>query len=260
MSDAESSWQRVSKGNQHSYDPRLTIYTHGQGYVNAAADRDLLDAPDCVHMLVDPETNRLALKPTDDDSGRSITREGDHGGDIHVKSALHKLGIDVEAIDDTQFFELEYEDGLAVADLSALVADEDASDGGDDDDGSDAEETLHCGEDGCEFTTTSKRGLNIHKARTHDTGEKDADTTPKGSERASRRARDDGDEGDATDTDTDDDSPSLATVRDCSEEVETVQDLAHLLDVSPNKARALARDANVYRDLQDKPPRPGVDR
>jgi hypothetical protein len=56
------------------------------------------------------------------------------------------------------------------------------------------------------------------------------------------------------------DVPSHETVRDCADGVDTVQELADLLDVDATEARFLARDADVYADLRDNPPRPGVDR
>jgi hypothetical protein len=47
---------------------------------------------------------------------------------------------------------------------------------------------------------------------------------------------------------------------DCAEQCETVQKLADLLDIETDEARFYARQADVYGDLQDRPPRPGVDR
>lgn len=55
-----------------------------------------------------------------------------------------------------------------------------------------------------------------------------------------------------------DDSPSLGTVRDCAAQVDTVQELAGLLDVSTDEARFEARRADVYGDLRDAVDRPGV--
>jgi hypothetical protein len=48
-----------------------------------------------------------------------------------------------------------------------------------------------------------------------------------------------------------DDSHSQQTVRDCAKQVDTVQELAGLLDVSEGEARFEARQADVYGDLDD---------
>jgi DNA-binding transcriptional ArsR family regulator len=55
-----------------------------------------------------------------------------------------------------------------------------------------------------------------------------------------------------------DEAPSAATVRDCAEQVETLSDLANLLDMGRGKARLLARDAGVIEEIRDDQPRMGV--
>ena len=261
---ADTGWKVVGKSQQHSSGPRLTVYTNGNGYVNKAADTQLLDRPDACRVLVDQERQRIALDPTDDQDpdGYSVTRENDaHGGDLRIVGALERLGVDVDALDDTHFLPLDGEGDLAVADASDLVEtttatdvrtdssdramDGTTSDADASEDEADEPEEFSCTYDGCEFTSESERGKNIHETRAHD-DEDEADDEP--------------DDHGGTEVPDPEDVPSHETVRDCADGVDTVQELADLLEVEPGEARFLARDADVYRELQDQPPRPGVDR
>ena len=223
---ADTGWKVVGKSQQHSSGPRLTVYTNGNGYVNKAADTQLLDRPDACRVLVDQERQRIALDPTDDQDpdGYSVTRENDApGGDLRIVGALERLGVDVDALDDTHFLPLDGEGDLAVADASDLVE-----------------------------TTTATDVRTDSSDRAMDGTTSDAD--------ASEDEADEPDDHGGTEVPDPEDVPSHETVRDCADGVDTVQELADLLEVEPGEARFLARDADVYRELQDQPPRPGVDR
>lgn len=61
-------------------------------------------------------------------------------------------------------------------------------------------------------------------------------------------------------SESDDAADDVAATLQAADDVESVQALADELDVSAGQARARARDAGVYGDLQDRVQRPGVER
>jgi hypothetical protein len=265
MSADTDGWEVVGKAHQHQSAPRLTIYANGNAYVNTAADERYLDGAEAVRVLVDREASKLALDPTDeqDPNGYSVTREEDsYGGAVRVVGGLERLGVDIDALEGTSFLPLEEQGEIAVADVSSLLDDQTATDTRTGDramDGttSDADDTeasqndeaeddeaegVACRYPDCDRVFGGENGRNIHEGQKHG-------GMWEGSE----------DHGD-TEVPDPEDVPSHETVRDCASNVNTVQELADLLDVDTPEARFLARDADAYGNLQDRPPRPGVDR
>jgi len=80
--------------------PRLTVYQHGNGYLNAAACRDVFDdTPEYLRVLADSDGGRLGFKLTDGDDPDAYSVSGadnESGGDIQLKTALRQVGVDPE--------------------------------------------------------------------------------------------------------------------------------------------------------------------
>lgn len=253
MSDT---WERVTKQFSQQTQPRVSVYADGDGHINAPADR-ALGQPDCVELLVDPETMRIALEPTDDDpQSYTISRESYAGGDICLTSALTQLGVDIAALSETVHPPVKFEDGRAIIDVSELAAESEATDGDTtstdaESDSPDADETrFWCGTCGAgPFDSTNS--VQGHHASLGHGSEVEWETSPPEDDTDAKT--DDSADADETGTDV-----STETVRDCASEVETLSELADLLDVSAGRARLLARDADSLTDLRDDVRRMGV--
>jgi hypothetical protein len=106
-------------------DPRLTVYSNLNGYINAAADRRWFEDYDELDIGFVADEGLLVLRPTED--GRySLSRESNkgQGADIHITSAIkHAWG--VLDIEDTTRVPLHEEGGHIVADLSELLTEDD---------------------------------------------------------------------------------------------------------------------------------------
>lgn len=124
-----SEWQQVRKQSTRRGDPQLSIYTNGDAHLNVRAVEEYFDDVDAVLLHYDPAGQRLAFEPVHDAVDAYSLTKADSGADIRLQTALTELGIDVDAIDETQFIPLLQEGELIVADLSDLPA----VDGQDDD-------------------------------------------------------------------------------------------------------------------------------
>ena len=250
---ADTGWEIVGKAQQHSAGPRLTIYANGNGYVNAAADKQFLDGAPACRVLVDAENTRIALDPVDaqDPDGYSVTREDDApGGDLRVIGALERLGVDVDALDDTRFLSLEKEGELLVADCSELLNDTAATRTGDrdldatttaaddeDDDTSDEDnETsqVWCGVCGAGPFDDQKALNGHHSGSQHDGPTNSMEHEPTGDELQHGPEK-----------------PAIELTREHAGLVDTIQELAERIDVSEGRARMLARQADVADQLDD---------
>jgi len=275
MSQAVDGWEVVRKDPGMQADPKLTVYANGDGYLNVAADRELLDRPEALRILIDRDTGRVALQPasSDDPNAYALVRtDSEFGGDISITSALHRLGVDVDGLEQSHFFSLSLEDGpsgqVAVADLADLLDDSESSsepetptdpekqsseDSEKESEAADGDYgQIWCGICGAGPFDSTQKLTGHHAGSNHD-----GDTLPASEPPA--ETGDPEDTGDAAVPDPDD-SLSVATIEDCARSCETVQELADLLDVDVGKARFHARRADVYSDLQDLRDRPGVDR
>lgn len=261
-------WTSWAERSQSRGDPVLSVYPTLDAWLSAVADEQWFADADRVTVHIGPDEQRLALEP-DDDGTHGIYREREHGGDVSIKSVLRRLGIDEPDESVRLPIEWDAERGWGVVELTPLrdrpddVADKivedvtaaaspDGNSGGQSDTGdtttgtigpadgaasdSDADAQYECDADGCDYTTDSKRGLAIHRGRTHD--------------------QNDAEDGSESDAEAADPSPAAQAAGDC----ETVQELADALDVSVGVARTRARKAGVYSDLQDQVDRPGVSR
>jgi hypothetical protein len=262
--DAGDGWEVVTKDPfaANGTAPELTIYTDGTGRLNAGADR-ALDEPDAVQFLANINEQMVGIAAADSADQLdtfSVTRGDSAGGDVRPRKALERIGIGIETIDETAKIPLDQTGDMLVADCSDLLEDPAADTRTDDSDramdgttsDADASDDEEGGEDGldlyecryndCEFTSASEHGRNIHEGQVHD--DEDGELEDHG----------------GTEIPDPEDVPSHETVRECADGVDTVQELADLLDVDVSEARFLARDADVYSDLRDNPPRPGVSR
>lgn len=258
-------WETVQKDRlKHQRTPQLSIYANGNGHVNAAGDQ-LLGKPDRVNLRIDDAEGLLGLVPTDEDdpNGYAVSRDTrndrSNGGDVNVKTALRHLGVDVDALEATRHVELADEEGIAVADLSGFPGlDSEGGQGGDPDADESSSGTTgeqphseararilsaladHGELSGPELESVAEVGSDVYQILSDP---EDAGTIS---------TRDDPDDGRQTLYSLDDESgPSLKIVRDAAASVETVQQLADLLDVDIDKARARAVTAGVYSNLDD---------
>ncbi|MBX0325766.1 hypothetical protein EGH21_22370 [Halomicroarcula sp. F13] len=123
MSSETDGFEVVRKQSTRRADPRLTVYQDGNGYLNATAiDRHFEDV-DGVQVLIDQDAGRIAFRPADEVNNvdtYSLTHT-DAGADIRLRTPLRTLGVDLDAIEETRYFDLEPADGLVVADVSALL-------------------------------------------------------------------------------------------------------------------------------------------
>ncbi|MDS0280336.1 hypothetical protein NDI85_21355 [Halomicroarcula sp. S1AR25-4] len=133
MSSETDGFEVVRKQSTRRADPRLTIYQDGNGYLNASAiDRHFEDV-DGVQVLIDQDAGRIAFRPADEVNNvdtYSLTHT-DAGADIRLRTPLRALGVDLDAIEETRYFDLNDADELVVADVSALLVVSDVA--GDDD-------------------------------------------------------------------------------------------------------------------------------
>ncbi|MDT3434646.1 hypothetical protein [Haloarcula sp. 1CSR25-25] len=107
-------------------DPFTNLLATIIDFLNAAACRTLWDErPDYLRILVDHEHTRLGFEPSDDTDPDAYAVSGaadESGGDLQLKKAVRRLGIDIDALEETTFLALERSGDLAIADLSDLVA------------------------------------------------------------------------------------------------------------------------------------------
>jgi hypothetical protein len=243
MSDADNlSVQWVAPAGGPNREPQLTIYSNLNGYINACADETWFAEYEAVDLGVVPDENLLVFRG--DDHGQfSLSRNAEkNGADVSITATLKRHWPGLE-LDETTYVDLVERGNLVVADLSPLLpVDDDQSSQDpstvDADDANDAEgdAAATCPDCGNEFK--NEAGLNIHLGQTDcwlgdeptESGESDHD--------------------DAAVPDPDD-APSLETVRDCAEQVDTLPELADLLDMTEGETRLLARQADVYGDLEE---------
>ncbi|GGO03693.1 hypothetical protein [Haloarcula pellucida] len=123
MSSETDGFEVVRKQSTRRADPRLTVYQDGNGYLNATAiDRHFEDV-DGVQVLIDQDAGRVAFRAASEVNNvdtYSLTHT-DAGADIRLRTPLRALGVDLDAIEETRYFDLEPVDGLVVADVSALL-------------------------------------------------------------------------------------------------------------------------------------------
>lgn len=124
--DLSDIWTPIQTAQSTRTKPRLTIYSNGNGYINAAADKEFFDTPEALRLFVDEDSNRIGFVPVEDkteDGAYSFTTDTDydHGGDIRLIPALEVLGVDINDLDDTRFFRIKEHEGLPSADVSELL-------------------------------------------------------------------------------------------------------------------------------------------
>jgi len=118
-------FQLVTKRTAASTDPQLTIYSAGNGYLNAAVFDVLGDCP-AVRAFVDVDGQQVAFQaaPEVTDHAYAIDRESDTaGGDVRLKSVLDDLGVDPDELEESYFVALErhdQRDDVLVGDVSDL--------------------------------------------------------------------------------------------------------------------------------------------
>jgi hypothetical protein len=275
---APDGWSRLTKGqNGQQEGPKFSVYANGKGYFNAAADVTLLGSPDAVEIFTDQAGGRIAFRPAeeaDDDVAYQLTRYNEHGADINITGALNALGVDISALEETHFADLEEVDGLIVADVSPLLPSETSAD---DEtvtedvpapDDADAD-TYDCDVGDCDYSTDSERGLAIHQGRSHQDDDSDSDDGTAGDADAddpeptdaepSVNGGDERDEIEGSRT-VEQDGADVAEVQDLvrRDDIETVQQVADALECGVDNARWRLRDAGVYSAVRDAIDRPGV--
>jgi hypothetical protein len=280
------SWTRYDSDAPRYDDPLLTVYSNLNGYVNAAADYKWFDDYDWADIHTDAERDLLAIEPQPDGEGAlKLSRRHGLGADLSFKPPLeHDLGFDTGDLDETYHVPLEWDDehGWAVADLSALrdgdTGDHEPTNGGQRGDDADTDDRW-CS---CGHGPTSERGIRIHAGRTHDDDEDweildhppedsgdsndeedlsddlvdNLEADASGNIHDEHTVIDDGD-GDAAVPDPES-AVSNDTVSEVAQQVETLSELADLLDTSTGEARLLARKAGVLTDVRDDMERMGV--
>jgi len=265
-------WETVQKDRlKHQRTPQMSIYANGNGHVNAAGDH-LLGKPDRVTLRIDDAEGLLGLDPTDGDdpNGYAVSRDTrndrSNGGDVNVKTALRHLGVDVDALEATRHVELADEDGIAVADLSGFPGlDSEDGKGGD----PDVDELGPARTGGQPHSEARARICSALADRGELSGPELESVAEVGSDfyrflsdledSGAISKRKDPDDGRQALYSLDEESgPSLKIVRDGAASVETVQQLADLLDIDIHKARARAVTAGVYGDLDDEVRRMGA--
>lgn len=127
--------------------PKLTIYSNLNGYLNAAADHQWFEDYDEVLFFVDADAMQLAIQPCEEGDGDyQLSRDDGRGADIAIQYPLENgIGFDDDTLDETARVTLEWDDDRewAVADVSTLANDvqsateQDSSASDDADDGSD---------------------------------------------------------------------------------------------------------------------------
>lgn len=151
-------WQdyESKSSNYRDDDPILAVYGDGDGRLNVEALQRWFDPGQKVTLHFDPETASLGIDAEASGPSPITVSQGknESGGDLALRGALKDFGLEIEAHDETQRFELEHDDasGFVVADISALPG---------------ISQEFSCDEPDCNYTSTSERGLNIHKARIH---------------------------------------------------------------------------------------------
>lgn len=283
MSEAQSfDWQPVDEDDRLHRDPvpRLSIYSDGSGRINAAADAEWFVDYDGFKRYADRTRGAIAFEPTDGDDVRVISRDEGKGGTVALKKALRRVGVDVDALDDSHRIELDAIDGMVVADVSRLVeqpiaatrtgdraldattqAATDTDDADDESTGTGAETTVrsfiekrvaNAPDDRYEFTALDIAneldmdgrtvGAKLRALRNDDDALVEVHVIDHNDDNtATYRARPRGTV----------DDPSLEEVRDLVDEVDSVQELADELAVSEGQARRVAMDAEIYEQIDD---------
>ena len=153
-------FESVDKNRVLDTPPELRIHksSTGTGYLTASAIREYFERSRNVELLVDEETSRIAFKrnPSEDAETFKLSGagEGSRGADIHIKGALHQLGVDIKDVTTGWRFELEIDESnrLIIADLRELV---EAHTG-----------CVHCPE--CGKKCKTEQGLKNHVKKVHD--------------------------------------------------------------------------------------------
>jgi len=124
--DGLDGFELVTKGSSKRTKPQLTIYANGGGYLNAPSF-DVLGQCLAVRTFVDADSHELAFVGSDADAEHAyaLYRETEEsGGDFRAQSALKRLGVDVDALEDTHQIRLSVHDDredVLVGDASQLV-------------------------------------------------------------------------------------------------------------------------------------------
>ena len=122
-------FESVDKNKYRNKPPELRIHksSTGTGYLTSCAMREFFKHTDAVDILVDTDAKKIAFDRSPDENAEtwklSGAGEGSRGADVHIKGALHDLGIHIDEVDRTWEFKLEYDRDheLIVADLREFV-------------------------------------------------------------------------------------------------------------------------------------------
>jgi hypothetical protein len=244
MSDAEEldvEW--FDPHNTPQGEAKLTVYSNLNGYVNAVADRRWFEGCDQFDLGVVPDEDLIVFR-SDDDGRYRFCREGSAGADVSITAALKRHWPEL-SLEETARVPMRQRGDLVVADLAPLLSGTESVSAGSHTEGdksTDAageeedDSTTVCPDCGNEFK--NEGGLNIHLGQTDCwLGDEPTEDAEPGHDDAAVPKPDD--------------APSLETVRDCAKQVDTLPELADLLDVTDGEARLLARQADVYDDLEE---------
>lgn len=118
-------WQRINPHANQSMvgDEVISVMTNGSVYINRFADRRHFDGYDYVYLHIDRQRGLLGFEPTSEEGKETVTviREHEFGGSISAKSAIRRLGIDIDEVDETFRADPERFDPVIAIDVSPLI-------------------------------------------------------------------------------------------------------------------------------------------
>jgi hypothetical protein len=117
-------WDPVTNKSTRPGTKQLHLHSGSDGgYLTAAAFRKWFDDVDTVTLAVDRDHSRLGIRAGPDGPGDAytLTKSDYDNATLAVKTALRKIGVEIDHLEDNWRFDLEADGPYVVAHLSALV-------------------------------------------------------------------------------------------------------------------------------------------
>jgi hypothetical protein len=119
-------WRKFTDQMEYSGEPSAKLYKNGIIRFNKVAGQLWFSGVEHVEIYVSDDTDELAFKPapTTREGTYSYSRDGEHGGNVSVRSVLPHYGIWHERVDESVALPVRHDDEeheMVVVDLSEPV-------------------------------------------------------------------------------------------------------------------------------------------